>query len=150
MSCSLDCYCKSSLMFCTVSCDSSRKNFSSFRNIFLLFCYILVIDLVIFFSTEYADFFSSASRTSSLKSAFRSASLFVSHDDSPFLIERQLLINTIRDIHKSVSCRSARRRTRCRLLIHTSVGFALALLSANSCSSTITSVVYTFIPSLFV
>ena len=66
VSCSLDCYCKSSLMLCTVSCDSSRKDFSSLGNILLKLCYVLVIDLVILFTTEYADFFSSAGRSSSL------------------------------------------------------------------------------------
>ena len=34
MTCSLDSNCQCSLMFCTVSCNSSWKDFSSFRNIF--------------------------------------------------------------------------------------------------------------------
>ena len=84
MSCSLDRYCKSSLVFCTVSCDPSRKDLASLRNIFLQLCNVLVIDLVILFTTEYSHFFSSARRASSLESALWSASLFVSHDGSPF------------------------------------------------------------------
>ena len=35
VTCSLDCYCKSSLVFCTVACDSARKNFSSLRDVSL-------------------------------------------------------------------------------------------------------------------
>ena len=35
VTCSLDCYCKSSLVFCTVTCDSARKNFSSLRDVSL-------------------------------------------------------------------------------------------------------------------
>ena len=31
MTCSLDCYCKSSLVLCTVSCDTAWKDFSSLR-----------------------------------------------------------------------------------------------------------------------
>ena len=79
VTCSLDSYCQSSLMFCTVSCDSSRKDFSSFRDISLQFVYILVIDFVVFFTTENADFFSSASAASSLEAAFWTISFIVSH-----------------------------------------------------------------------
>jgi len=64
MSSSLNCYCKSSLMFCTVSCDSSWKNFSSFRNVLSQFCYIFVVDLIVFFTAEYTNFFSSTKRSS--------------------------------------------------------------------------------------
>ena len=79
MSCSLNFNCKSSLMFCTVSCDSSWKDFTSFRNIFSEFCYILVIDFIIFFTAEYTNFFSSAS-ASSLHWRVRSFASIVSHD----------------------------------------------------------------------
>ena len=53
MTCSLNSNSQSSLMFCTVSCDSSRKDLTSLRNIFSEFCYILVIDLIVFFTAEY-------------------------------------------------------------------------------------------------
>ena len=35
MTCSLDCYCKSSLVLCTVSCDTAWKDFSSLRDVSL-------------------------------------------------------------------------------------------------------------------
>src|SRR5699024_9632693 len=79
VTCSLDSNCQSSLMFRTVSCDSSGKNLSSFGNILSQFCYILVIDLIIFFAAEYTNFFSSAS-ASSLHGRVRSFASIVSHD----------------------------------------------------------------------
>ena len=65
MACSLDRYGKRSLMLCTVACDSSRKDFSSLRYVSLELVYVLVIDLVVLFATEYADFLSSADRAPS-------------------------------------------------------------------------------------
>lgn len=76
---SLDCNGKRSLMLCTVACDSSREDLSSLRDVLFQLCHVFVINLVIFFSAEYAYFFPSAYRASSLEAALRSASLFVSH-----------------------------------------------------------------------
>ena len=67
MSSSLDCYRQSSLMLSAVSGDSSWKDLTSLRDVLSQLCYILVIDLVILFATEYTYFFSSASAASSLE-----------------------------------------------------------------------------------
>ena len=80
MTCSLNCNRQCTLMLCTVSGDSSGKDLASLRNILAQLSCILVIDLIIFFAAEYANFFSSAS-ASSLHGRIRSfASVIVSHD----------------------------------------------------------------------
>ena len=50
-------------MLCTVSGDTTRKDLASLRDILLQLRYILVIDLIIFFSAEHADFLSSMHRS---------------------------------------------------------------------------------------
>ena len=66
VTCSLDRYSERSLMLCTVACDSSRKDLTSLRDVSLELVYILLIDLVVLFTTENANFFSSAHAASSL------------------------------------------------------------------------------------
>ena len=64
MTCSLDGYGQGSLVLCTVAGDSSGKDFSSLRYVAFQLVYVLVIDLVVLFSAEYANFLSSASASS--------------------------------------------------------------------------------------
>lgn len=61
VSCSLYRNRQSSLMLCAVSGNSSRKDFSSLRNISLQHCRVLVIDHTVLVSTEHTNFLSSAS-----------------------------------------------------------------------------------------
>ena len=77
------CYSKGSLMLCTVSCDSSRKDLSSFRYISAKLRSILVIDLAVFLAAEYADFLSSVEVAFSLKAAFFFLTVIVWHEYSP-------------------------------------------------------------------
>ena len=110
------CYSKGSLMLCAISCDSSGKDFASFRNILSELCCILVVDFVILFSAEYAYFLSSAA-ASSFHGRVRSfTSVCICHgwflllerrfytDKLLFelLIKRQFFIYAIRDIHKTI------------------------------------------------
>src|SRR5699024_3102063 len=83
--------------------------------------HIFVADLVVLFSTEYADFFSSAS-ASSLHGRIRSLTFIVSHDcyllyrivrPVRTLVEWQFLVDSIRDIHKYVRGRAACPGSRC-------------------------------------
>ena len=60
VSCSLDCCCQRSLMFCAVACDSSGKDFTSFGNVSSQFAYIFVIDCCHFICTALAYAFFSA------------------------------------------------------------------------------------------
>ena len=60
---SLDRDSECSLMLCAVSGDAARKDLASLRDILLQLCYILVIDLVILFPAEYADFLPSVHRS---------------------------------------------------------------------------------------
>ena len=88
VTCSLDSNSQSSLMFCTVSGDSSRKDLSSLGNVSFQFVNILVIDLVILFATEYANFLSSAS-ASSLHGRIAFLCFIVSHGGNLLhLVER--------------------------------------------------------------
>ncbi len=79
MTCSLNSNCQRSLMFCTVSGDSSGKNLTSLRYVSFQFCDILVINLIVFFSTEYTYFFSSAA-ASSLHRRIRSLTSVICHE----------------------------------------------------------------------
>ena len=80
MTCSLDGDSERSLMLRTVPGDPSGKDLSSLGNILPKLCYILVIDLIVLFSTEHTDFFSSAA-ASSLHGRIRSfTSIIISHD----------------------------------------------------------------------
>ena len=74
MACSLDSSGNASLMLCTGTCDPSRKDLSSFRNVFLQGCYIFVADLLCFFSTENTNFLSSAD----IRASPHGSSLFIS------------------------------------------------------------------------
>ena len=77
---SLDRHCQSSLMLCTVACDAAGKDLASFRDILAQLGCILVIDLVILLTAEYADLFSPAA-ASSLHRRIRSlASVRKCHD----------------------------------------------------------------------
>ena len=69
MSCSLDSGRDRSLMFCTCSGDSSRKDFSSLGDISLQLIDVLIADLIIL-AAENADFLSS------VESAFSSETTF--------------------------------------------------------------------------
>ena len=51
-----DRYCQRSLMFRAVSCDPPRKDLAPLRYISLELICVLVADLVIFLTAEYADF----------------------------------------------------------------------------------------------
>lgn len=75
MSCTFDRERDRSLMLCTVSGDSSRKNFTSLGNIMSQLCSILVADRAVF-SAENTDL-SSSSRGSSSGTIFFSVSVIV-------------------------------------------------------------------------
>ena len=85
MTSSLDSYGHCSLMLCTSSGNSSRKDLSSLGNVSFQFVNILVIDLVVLFATEYANFLSSAS-ASSLHGRIAFLCFIVSHVLLSFLI----------------------------------------------------------------
>ena len=69
MASTLDRCCQLALMFCTVSGDSSRKDFSSLGDISLQLIDVLIADLIIL-AAENADFLSSVETAFSSKSAF--------------------------------------------------------------------------------
>ena len=110
MTCSLDCRCKSSLMSCTCSGDSSGKNLTSLRNVFLKSIDIFVGNCLILLSTEDANLLSSADHASpcgSLSSFLISLNRFiVSH--YVFLLfdltERQFFFHSVRNVHEAVAC----------------------------------------------
>ena len=119
MACSLDCYRESSLVLRAVACDSSGKDLASLRNILAKLVDILVIDLAHLFAAEYADFLSSASASSLHR---RVASIFcISHCEFLHsflraglsglrsLIERQFLIDSIRNVHEAIARRGFAR-----------------------------------------
>ena len=74
VSCSFDCCCQRSLVFCTVACDSSRQDFASFRNISSQFADIFVINCCYFVSTALAN-------------AFFSTTTFSNHDSKSSLLD---------------------------------------------------------------
>ena len=112
LACSLDCDCQSSLMLCAVAGNSSGKDLASLRNILLQLRYILVIDLVVLFSTEHADFFPSVYRSASgsialickrhNKTSLRKKG--ISGCPASLLFKRQLLIDSVRNVDESVIC----------------------------------------------
>ena len=60
MTCALDSYSQSSLVLCTVACDTAGKDFSSLGYVSLQLVYILIVNYAILVAAEYADFLSSA------------------------------------------------------------------------------------------
>ena len=76
-------------MLCTVACDSSRKDLTSLRDVSLELVYILVIDLIVLFTTENANFFSSAHAASSLHRSI--ASIFIECHCMTLLLLRIIL-----------------------------------------------------------
>ncbi len=143
MSCSLNGYCYCSLMFCARSSYTSRQDFSTLGYVFFQFSCILVADL--FSATENADFSSSAGWSS----GSWSFTVIISHDQS--LLFYQLNGNSSSMpsgifIKPSALPRSDVFVCGAGLLCcgaeYPPPLFPLAfLLSANSCSSTTTSVV---------
>ena len=110
MTCSLDCRCKSSLMSCTGSGDSSGKNLASLGDISLESVNILVGNCLVLLSTEDANLLSSADHASpcgSLSSFLISLYRFiVSHYVFLLfdLIERQLFFHSVGNVHEAVAC----------------------------------------------
>ena len=133
---SLDCYCKSSLMLCTVACDSSWKNLSSLRNISFQLIGILIINHAVLLTAENTYFFSSANAASSHFGAFGFIRFIECHwyfllykisgaaalwafpvlSGGPIpgisrLVKRKALVfNSVRNIHKSIADCAGRRR----------------------------------------
>ena len=55
-SCAFDCFCNHSLMFCAVTCNSTRNNFSCFSQVSFQFRCIFVIDFSYFVCAKTAVF----------------------------------------------------------------------------------------------
>ena len=142
MSCSLNGYCYCSLMFCAGSSYTSRQDFTTLGYIFFQFSCILVADL--FSTTENTNFSSSAGRSS----GSWSFTIIISHDQS--LLFYQLNGNSSSMpsgifIKPSALPRSEVFADGAGLLCcgaeYPPLFPPAFLLSANSCSSTTTSVV---------
>lgn len=57
VSCTFDSNSKLTLMFRTVTGDTARQNFTTFRNVTAKFRYVFIIDCFYFINTEAANFF---------------------------------------------------------------------------------------------
>lgn len=56
VSCTFDCYSQLTLMFRTVTGDTARQNFTTFRNVTAKFRYVFIVDCFYFINTEAANF----------------------------------------------------------------------------------------------
>ena len=139
VSSTLDCYSQSSLMLCTVSGDTARKDLTSLGYVSLQLVNILVIDTCVLFAAEYTYFLSSTNAAGSSLSRCIAAIFIECHLKnllSKFLVKREtFVIYSIGNIHETVRNRTAGSRSGLRLIALSAVSLTTLIAIALICKA---------------